>query len=56
MLNPDKFKSQQSFLSELKEATISGQVVKSRESIQKGREHLTPQGLIESYPDDGRNK
>ena len=50
-LNPEKYKSQQSFLDELKEGTVSGQVVKSREDIQKGRKHLTPQGLIESYPE-----
>lgn len=50
-LNPQKFKSQRSFLEELKERTVTGQVVKSRESIQKGKQHLTPQGLIESYPE-----
>jgi type IV secretory pathway VirB4 component len=51
-LNPEKYKSQQSFLDEIKEGTVSGQVVKSREDIQKGRKHLTPQGLIESYPEE----
>ena len=51
-LNPEKYKSQKSFLDELKESTLSGQVVKSREDIQKGKKHLTPQGLIESYPSD----
>jgi len=51
-LNPDKYKSQKTFLDELKESTISGQTVKSREDIQKGRKHLTPQGLVESYPED----
>ena len=51
-LNPEKYKSQKTFLDELKESTISGQTVKSREDIQRGRKHLTPQGLVESYPED----
>ena len=49
-LNPEKYASQKSFLEELKMNTVSGQVVQSREDIQKGKKHLTPQGLIESYP------
>ncbi len=48
-LNPDKFKSQQSFLDTIKQNTVSGQVVQSREDIQKGREHTTPQGNVPSY-------
>lgn len=51
-LNPQKYKSQKTFLEELKEGTVSGQVVSSREKIQKGKMHLTPQGVIESYPED----
>ena len=51
-LNPQKYKSQKTFLEELKEGTVSGQVVSSREKIQKGKMHLTPQGVIESYPGD----
>jgi type IV secretory pathway VirB4 component len=51
-LNPEKYKGQKSFLDELKENTVSGQVVRSREDIQKGRSHLTPQGFIESYPSE----
>ncbi|KKQ03169.1 MAG: Type IV secretory pathway VirB4 protein-like protein [candidate division WS6 bacterium GW2011_WS6_36_26] len=50
-LNPQKQKSQQSFLDELKQNTISGQVVQSREDIQKGRTHITPQGPVSSYID-----
>ncbi|HAM37166.1 MAG: Type IV secretory pathway VirB4 protein-like protein [candidate division WS6 bacterium GW2011_GWC2_36_7] len=52
-LNPQKQKSQQSFLDELKQNTISGQVVQSREDIQKGRTHITPQGPVSSYIDNG---
>ncbi len=57
-LNPEKYASQKSFLEELKMNTVSGQVVQSREDIQKGKKHLTPQGLIESYPskEDGTTK
>ncbi len=51
-LNPEKQKSQTTFLQELKSKTLSGQVTKSREEIQKGKSHLTPQGLIQSYPDE----
>ena len=52
-LNPQKQKSQQSFLDELNKNTISGQVVQSREDIQKGRTHITPQGPVSSYIDNG---
>jgi len=52
-LNPQKQKSQQSFLDELKQNTISGQVVQSREDIQKGRTHITPQGPVSSYTNNG---
>lgn len=52
-LNPEKQRSQQTFLDNLKQNTISGQVIQSREDIQKGRDHLTPQGLVQSYMDDG---
>ena len=52
-LNPQKQKSQQSFLDELKQNTVSGQVVQSREDIQKGRTHITPQGPVSSYIDNG---
>jgi len=57
-LNPEKYKSQKSFLEELKANTVSGQAVKSREDIQRGKTHLTPQGFIQSYPDndDGSTK
>jgi conjugal transfer ATP-binding protein TraC len=48
-LNPNKQKSQQTFLDEIKQKTISGQVIQSREDIQKGRSHITPQGPFASY-------
>jgi len=52
-LNPQKQRSQQTFLDELKRNTISGQVVQSREDIQKGRTHITPQGPVSSYINNG---
>lgn len=56
LLNPQKFKSQQSFLEELKQDTLSGQVIQSRQDVQKDRQHLTPQGLVESYDDNGQKQ
>jgi len=54
LLNPQKFKSQQSFLEGLKQDSLSGQVIQSRQDIQKDKQHLTPQGLVESYDKDGQ--
>jgi hypothetical protein len=54
-LNPEKKISQQTFLDSIKENTISGQVVKSREEIQKGLIHITPQGSASSYTSNGSN-
>lgn len=48
-LNPQKYKSQQTFLDEIKQASITGQVVQSRKDIQKDTEHLTTQGYVQSY-------
>ena len=56
LLNPQKFKGQQSFLEELKQDTLSGQVIKSRQDVQKDRQHLTPQGLVESYDNNGQKQ
>jgi len=52
-LNPQKQKSQQSFLEDIKKNTVSGQVIQSREDIQKGRSHITPQGPVSSYTNNG---
>lgn len=56
LLNPQKFKSQQSFLEELKQDTLSGQVIQARQDVQKNRQHLTPQGLVESYDSNGQKQ
>jgi conjugal transfer ATP-binding protein TraC len=57
-LNPDKYQRQRTVLDDVRDNTVSGQAVKSREDIQRGKKHLTPQGLIESYPsqDNDENK
>ncbi|MDD4381922.1 MAG: ATP-binding protein [Candidatus Dojkabacteria bacterium] len=55
-LNPDKFKSQQTFLDEVRKNSVTGQVVQSRKDIQGDKEHLTPQGLVQSYEQNGQQK
>ncbi|MGI6484077.1 MAG: VirB4-like conjugal transfer ATPase, CD1110 family [Candidatus Dojkabacteria bacterium] len=52
VINPDKYKSQKTFIDELSQKTLTGQVVSSRKDIQKGKKHLTPQGYTESYPNE----
>ncbi|HNR53493.1 MAG TPA: ATP-binding protein [Candidatus Dojkabacteria bacterium] len=56
LLNPQKLKNQRSFLEELKQDTLSGQVIQSRQDIQKDKQHLTPQGLVESYQNNGQKQ
>lgn len=48
ILNPKKFESQKSFVDMVEENTIPGQVRKQREELNKGRTHITPQGIIEN--------
>lgn len=54
-LYPEKMNLQKTYKDHLEESTLSGQVIKSRENIQKGRKHLTPQGTVESYPSKDNN-
>jgi len=56
LLNPQKLKNQRSFLEELKQDTLSGQVIQSRQDIQKDKQHLTPQGVVESYQNNGQKQ
>lgn len=51
-LNPEKYAQQKSFVQMIDENTIPGQVVKQREDIQKGRMHITPQGIIDNEGND----
>ncbi len=55
-LNPDKVEREKTVLDKIKDNTLSGQAIQSREDIQKGKKHLTPQGLIESYPEDNNEQ
>jgi len=45
-LNPDKYNSQKSMGQLIEENTVPGQVMKERKEIQKGKMHITPQGVI----------
>ena len=45
-LNPDKYKSQKSMGQLIEENTVPGQVMKERKEIQKGKMHITPQGVV----------
>ena len=45
-LNPDKYNSQKSMGQLIEENTVPGQVMKERKEIQKGKMHITPQGVV----------
>jgi len=45
-LNPDRYAHKRTFQDEIEENTIPGQVVKERRNIQKNRQHMTPQGMV----------
>ncbi|MFA5633649.1 MAG: DUF87 domain-containing protein [Candidatus Dojkabacteria bacterium] len=49
-LYPEKMNLKKTYKDHLEESTLSGQIIKARENIQKGKKHLTPQGIVESYP------
>ncbi len=52
IINPDKYKNQDTFIDQLNQQTLTGQVLSSRKGIQRDRKHLTPQGVVESYPEE----
>ena len=54
-LNSGGYQQQKDFLQKIEDSTISGQVVSDRMKIQKGKGHLTPQGIVESYPEENNN-
>ncbi len=45
-LNPEKFEMQKGMKDLIEENTVPGKISKERRDLQKGREHITPQGLI----------
>jgi uncharacterized protein YcbK (DUF882 family) len=51
-MNPDKYEYQKSFKEQIEENTIPGQVVKSRRELQEGRQHMTPQGMVNLSEDE----
>jgi hypothetical protein len=54
-INPQKYEYTKSFKEKVEENTIPGQAVKSRRELQKGREHMTPQGMVK-FGDDGNDQ
>jgi hypothetical protein len=53
-MNPDKYQYQKTLQEEVEEKTIPGQVVKNRRELQKGRQHMTPQGMV-NFSDEEDN-
>jgi type IV secretory pathway VirB4 component len=53
IINPDKYEKPKNFVQTMDEQTIPGQIRKQREDLQKGKTHITPQGLIDNQ-DDGQ--
>ena len=51
-MNPDKYAHEKTFQDMVDENTIPGQVVKNREDMQKGRQHMTPQGMVDFSDED----
>jgi hypothetical protein len=45
-MNPQRYKHERTFQDSVEENTIPGQVVKSRRELQKGQQHMTPQGMV----------
>lgn len=46
ILNPQKYQNQKSFVEMIDENTVPGIIKKEREELQKGKIHITPQGVI----------
>lgn len=48
MLNPKRSELNKPFIEMINENTVPGQIRKQREELNKGRSHITPQGIIEN--------
>jgi len=48
MLNPKKSELNKPFVEMINENTVPGQIRKQREELNKGRSHITPQGIIDN--------
>lgn len=53
-MNPDRYAYQKTFQQSIEENTVPGQVVKSRRDLQQGRQHMTPQGMVDYTDTDGQ--
>jgi hypothetical protein len=51
-MNPKRYEHEKSFQERIEENTIPGQAVKSRRELQKGRQHMTPQGMVNFEEED----
>jgi hypothetical protein len=51
-MNPDKYAHKRTFQDDIEENTIPGQVVKGRRDIQRDRQHMTPQGMVNFSEED----
>jgi hypothetical protein len=45
-MNPRRYEHERTFQDRIEESTIPGQVVKSRRDLQRGQQHMTPQGMV----------
>jgi hypothetical protein len=53
-MNPDRYAYQKTFQDSVEENTIPGQVVKNRRDLQQGRQHMTPQGMVDYTDSNGQ--
>ncbi len=51
-LNPDKYAYKESSGKTIAENTLTGQIIKEREDIQRGKLHITPQGVVGDTNDE----
>jgi hypothetical protein len=51
-MNPDRYEYKKTFKEKIEEDTIPGQVVKNRRELQKDRQHMTPQGMVNFSEED----
>ena len=57
-MNPRRYEHQKTFQDRVDENTLPGQVVKDRRDLQRDRQHMTPQGMVNlsEEDDDGQQQ
>jgi len=55
-INPQKYEYNKSIQERVEEETIPGQVVKNRRDLQRGRQHMTPQGMVNFDNEEGNGQ